>query len=622
MRKQFFVLCLAAFACAQASARQQPQPTPRQTPSQPPAGEQQQRRPVPRPTLGLSDLGIEIAPEARLFAVMAALDAAGWDPTREGQKPSVFRETLRRDLAGLDPALRDRMRGFYQRYQLKGKGVTAAEQAARYVSLAYVLGPPPGFEAPARTEDLPAGVLDVLDFAPLLREFYQKTGMEERLPGYLRMHRAAGDEMREHVIAMARDVLYYLNTRPETSFMERVRVPAPSGDDKKKKEQRPQTTLRERERRFRIVPDLLAAPGAINFRVVGDDYFAVVPAGTDARLSEVRRAYLQFVFDPLVARYASDVAARRVDVKTLLDRERERGGRDITPDVFLTVARSLVAAADARMDELIRLRVLQADTAGRLQAAKDPAAKEAAVREAKGREQALKDSTTDQLAEAYERGAVLSFYFAEQLRGLEGSGFDISNFISAMMADLKIERELQRPAEYAPVVARVREARKKAAEESARERASEGREGPADERRAALTKGLTDVEDLLRVKNYEEAETRLLALREQHREEPRVYLALGRAASLAAEGAFDENLQAERLNRALGHYRQALLFSSPQTDQQLIARARLASGRILAHLERREEALKEFDAVLSALAQGDRLYQEALAEKRKLTEQQ
>jgi len=626
MRKQFFALCLAALLCAEASARQQqrpaqPQPQPRQSQPQPPAAGQQQRRPVPQASIGLSDLGIEIAPEPRLFAVMAALDAAGWDPTPEGQKPSVFRETLRRDLSGLDPHLRERLRGFYQRYQLKGQGVTPAEQAARYVSLAYVLGPPPAFEAPARAEDLPAGVLDVLDFAPLLREFYQKTAMEGRLPGYLRMHRAAGDEMREQVIAMARDVLSYLNTRPELSFMERVRAPATTpSDDKKKKEQRPQTTLRERERRFRIVPDLLAAPGAINFRVVGDDYSAVVPAGTDPRWSEVRRAYLQFVFDPLVARYASDVAARRADVKTLLDRERERGGRDITPDVFLTVARSLVAAADARMDELVRLRVLQLDTAGRLQAAKDAAGRDAAAKESREREQALKDSTTEQLAEAYERGAVLSFYFAEQLRGLEGSGFDISNFISAMMADLKVERELQRPGEYAAAVARVREARKKAAVESARE--GEGREGPADERRAALTKSLTDVEDLLRVKNYEEAETRLLALREQHREEPRVYLALGRASSLAAEGAFDENLQAERLNRALAHYRQALLLASPETDRQLVARAHLASGRILAHLERREEALKEFDAVLSALAQGDRLYQEALAEKRKLTAQQ
>ncbi|HEV2859488.1 MAG TPA: hypothetical protein VGX48_00620 [Pyrinomonadaceae bacterium] len=604
MRK-FSVLFLASLLCAQASA-QQTQPGPAQP----------QRRPVPQATLSLSDLGIEIAPDPRLFTVMAALDSAGWDPTPPGEKPSVFRETLRRDLAGLDPALRERLRAFYQRYLLRGADATAAEQAARYVSLAYVLGPPPAFEAPARNEDLPSGVLDVLDFAPLLREFYRQTGMEERLPGYLRMHRAAGDEMREQLLVMARDVLGYLNTRPELVIYEKVRAEGPA-DKKKKDERRPAQTVRERQRRFRLVPDLLAAPGAINFRVVGDDYHAIVPAGTDPRWSEVRRAYLQFVADPLVARYASDVAARRADLKTLLDRERQRGGRDLTPDVFLSVARSLVAAADARMDEIIRLRVLQVETSERMKAAKDQAARDRIAKESKEREQFLKDSTVAQLAEAYERGAVLSFYFAEQLRGIEGSGFDISNFIQPMMADLKVERELARPGEYAPVVARVAEARRRAADESARQPAA----GPRDERQAALVKSLGDVEDLLRVKNYEEAETRLMRLREEHREEPRVYLALGRAASLAAEGAFDETLQAERLNRALQHYRQALLFSSPETDRQLIARAHLAAGRILAHLERPDEAVKEFDAVLAAVGQGDRLHQEALAEKRKLTGQ-
>jgi hypothetical protein len=47
-------------------------------------------------------------------------------------------------------------------------------------------------------------------------------------------------------------------------------------------------------------------------------------------------------------------------------------------------------------------------------------------------------------------------------------------------------------------------------------------------------------------------------------------------------------------------------------------RAHLSSGRILAHLERREEALREFDAVIAASQPSDRLHQEALAEKKKL----
>ncbi|PYS97663.1 MAG: hypothetical protein DMF65_11245, partial [Acidobacteria bacterium] len=487
--------------------------------------------------------------------------------------------------------------------------------AARYVSLTYTLSQPPAFEAPPRSDDLPTGVLDVLDFVPLLREFYKQSGMDSRLGAYVQMHRAAGDELRAPTIDMARAVLSYFNTRPETSITERVVSTDPAQAARKKKDEKKVVVLRERERHFRIVPDLLAAPGAINFRVVGDDYYAIVPAGTDPRLGESRRAYMQFVIDPLVARFNRDVSARRDDIKLLLQKEHERRGADLSPDIFLAVSRSLVAAADARMDEALRLRVLQIETSQRMQKAADGAAKDAVAKESKERQSAIEDSATAQLADAYERGAVLSFYFDEQLRSLEGSGFDISNFITPMLADFKAERELKRPAEFADAVARVATARRRAAE------AAKKNTPPADEGRAALLKSLGDVDDLLRVRNYEEAEARLTALREQYREEPLVYLALGQAASLSAQEAFDENLQAERLNKALAHFRQAILFSTPDTDPSVPLRAHLASGRILAHLDRRDEAAREFDAVIASTDPADRWHQEAIAEKKKLTGQ-
>jgi len=628
--KQFLTFSLAAALCGQGAALAAQQPG-RQADPAPEAARQQPpppRRPVPQSALDLADFGVQVAPEPRLIAVMAALDTAGWDPTPPGEKPSVFREMVRRDAAPLSPELRQNLQSFYQRNLLKDVADdrstpedetvrhTPADQAARYVSLAYALGPAPRFEAPPRSDDLPGGVLEVLDFVPLLREFYRQTGFDEKLPGYLSMYRAEGDKLRRPAAEMARAVLQYLNTRPETVIVERVR-PAAAEGDRKKKGERPAPVVRERDRRFVIVPELLAAPGAVNFRNVGDDYFAVVPAGTDPRASELRRAYLQYVIDPLVVRFNRDVAAKRDAIKQLLDAERARRGRPLTPDVFLTVARSMVAAADARMEETARLGALRVETSEALRRTANQAARDAATAAAGERERAARDAAVAQLAEAYERGAVLSFYFAEQLRGLEGSGFDVSNFVSAMIGDIDAARELRRPAEYAEAVARVRESRRRAREARAVEAAAE----PADPKRAALFAGLTAVEELLRVKNYEEAERRLLSLRGEHPQEPRLYFALGQTASLAAAAAFDEDLQAERLNAALAHYRQALLFASPEADRAVIARAHLASGRILAHLERREEALKEFEAAMATAGAGDRLHQEAAAEKRKLTGQ-
>ena len=70
-------------------------------------------------------------------------------------------------------------------------------------------------------------------------------------------------------------------------------------------------SVRQRDRRFLIVPDLLAAPGAINLRIIGDDYFAVLPEGTDPESSELQRAYLQYVVDPLMS---ASIAASLDDV--------------------------------------------------------------------------------------------------------------------------------------------------------------------------------------------------------------------------------------------------------------------------------------------------------------------
>lgn len=610
MKKLFLLVPLAALLCAQAAIAQSTQkPTQKPTPTPAP-----QRPPQSVATLGLSDFGIEVAPDARLVVMMAALDAAGWDPTPAGARPSVFRELVRREQSGLDPVLRKRMQDFYARNRLQGEGVTAAEQAARYVSLAYTLGQPPAFDAPARSDELPSGVLDVLDFVPLLREFYKQSGMDARLTGYISMHRAAGDKLRAPTIDMARGVLAYLNTRPETFIAERVIVPSAAPPGKKQQAQRI-TVTRERDRRFRVVPDLLGAPGAINFRAVGDDYYVIVPAEADPRLSETRRAYLQFVVDPLVSRFSTEVAARRPEIKQLLDAEQARKGRSFGPDVFLAVARSLVAAADARMDELLRLRVLQLETSRRLQAAADQAAKDAALKESKEVQAAIQDATTAQLAEAYERGAVLSFHFAEQLKSFEGAGFDVSTFIPDMLAAFQLAREVKRPAEYAAAVERVRESRRRSLEARSKE---PGEAPPADERRAALLKSLGDVNDLLRLRNYEEAESRLTALKGEYADEPLVYFTLGQAASLSAQEAIDEALQAERLNAALQHFRQAILFATPDTDRTIVLRAHLSSGRILAHLERRDDALREFDAVIAATQPSDRIYQEALAEKKKL----
>src|SRR2546423_1105417 len=256
---------------------------------------------------------------------MAALDAAGFDPLPPGRSPSAFRVKLRKDLANLDPALRDRLKTFYERNRLPAPA-TAADQAARYVSLALALGQPPGLEAPQRSDDLPTGLLEVLDFAPLVQEFYRRSGIDEHMVEYVRAYQAEGDRLRAPTTEMVRALLTYLHTRPITSSSERIEVKNPS----KKSGGQKNYTYRQKERHFLIVPDLLAARGAINFRVIADDYYAVVPEGTDPSSSELRRAYFQYVIDALVLRFNKDIAARRDPVTQILT-ERQKAGAQVSP---------------------------------------------------------------------------------------------------------------------------------------------------------------------------------------------------------------------------------------------------------------------------------------------------
>ncbi|MDQ2976481.1 MAG: hypothetical protein M3R69_13875 [Acidobacteriota bacterium] len=561
----------------------------------------------------LTDYGVSFQVEPRIIIMMAALEAAGFDPVPAGAEPSVFRAQVRRDLSNLDPDLRNRLRAFCERNKLPAPA-TAADQSARYISLALALGPPPSLDAPPRSDDLPASLLEVLDFAPLVKEFYLRSRIGENLASYTRAYQAEGDRLQMPTAEMMRAVLSYLHTRPITVSVERVLVKIP----KDKKKNAPKTyTTREHQRRFVIVPDLLGAPGAINFRVIGDEYFVVLPERTDPASSELRRGYLQYVIDPLMLRFNREIAARRDQIKQVLA-ERERAGTAVTPDIFLVVSRSLVAAADERFEEVKKLATLSFVARERLANAKDDATRKAITKDFQAAISAIHDESIARLAEQYEQGAVLDFFFAEQLQGIESSGFDVANFLVDMISSFDPAREARRLTENAEARQRAQAARQ--ARLNARMTALETPVYSEAEtaRAAVLVKKLAEIEQILRLKDYNTAEAQLKDLLNDYSREPRIFFALAQTASIAAADATDEDVQAERLNRALANYRFSLEASSPETDRALISRAHEAMGRIYAFLGNTNEAVKEFDEAIKVEDVPGGAYKEAIEGKRKL----
>jgi hypothetical protein len=597
----FSILIVAACAAALAYGQPTARPTdPTQTPQ----------------TLDLTQYGVRIEPEPRLVVVMAALDAAGFDPTPAGKQLSPFRAIVRKDNATLDAGLRERMKSFFDKNKLPG-AATAADQAARYVSLAYTLGPLPTLDPPERSEDLPGGVLEVLDFAPLVREYYRKSGIDERLISYVRAYHAEGDRLRNPAIEMVRSVLSYLHTRPITVTQERVRVQSPD----KKKNAKIMTTTVEHDRRFFIVPDLLAAPGAINFRVITDDYYAIVPEGTDPTSSELRRAFIQFVVDALVLHNNKDVAARREQIKQLIDARAKEGGT-VSPDVFVVVTKSLVAAADARYEEADRVRQVDTLQRARIAQTNDAAARASIGQQAQAARAAIADEAIARLTEDYDNGAVLGFYFADQLRDVSESGFDLANFLGDMINGFDPAREMKRRSEVKDAHDRALAARK------AHPRYASWLVDPTGEtvetgdsaRSIALTKSLKEVEILLQTKDYAAAETKLKTLLQENHGDPRLFFALGQTYSLWARDTTDDDLQEQRLNVSLANYGFAVQAASPESDRVLLSRAHEAMGRILAFLDRKDEALKEFNAAISIGDVAGGAYKDAVEGKRKLSQ--
>jgi len=137
---------------------------------------------------------------------------------------------------------------------------------------------------------------------------------------------------------------------------------------------------------------------------------------------------------------------------------------------------------------------------------------------------------------------------------------------------------------------------------------------------SVLVTKLGEVEKLLQTRSYEEAETRLKALLQDYPGDARLFFTLAQTASLWARDTTDDDLQNQRLNRALANYRLAVAAVSPDIDRALLSRAHEAMGRILAFLDRNDEAMKEFEAAISIGEVTGGAYRDALEGKRKLAQ--
>ncbi|MBV9242640.1 MAG: hypothetical protein JO314_11590 [Acidobacteria bacterium] len=568
----------------------------------------------------LSNYGVRVEPDKRVMVVLASLEMAqSLDPRENGakliktplsDKGNAFRDEVTRDNAGLPDDLRKRMSVFITSYKKRHAGESDAELITPFISMAYALQPVPDLGDPMVTSDLPGELLDVLDFAPLVREFYRRSSISGRLGDYVKEYSTDAEAtLRPSVRDMVSELLDYLHTRPRLVYIERVKTTVKKPGSKETLER---IEPREHDRHFVVVPEKLAPRGTINFLNVRDDYYVIVPPETDLSTSEARRAFLRFVIDPLVLDNAKNVDPMRDWGKLALDDVR-KSSPGVSPDVFLAISRSLVAAIDVREKQYLAERVAMGQARQRIDAAKTPAQKDAVSAALKDYERSLADESTLELYEDYQRGAVFDFFFADELKGVEESGFDIAGSLKEMVAGFDAAKQ-------GNWVASTADARRRAI--AAREERKKNPQTTAVVVSSPVITSLLQIQKTIDAKDYAKAGADLKALLAQYPNEPRIYYNLGRVAGLMAATLTDQDQQTAKLREAQDAYSNVIRYGTPTTDKGLLSLTYVALARIYEFANENDYALKLYNKAIEIGDVPSGGYQDALAAKIRLAKPQ
>lgn len=556
--------------------------------------------PEPPPTqargIALSDFNIRIESDVRTLVVMAALNAGGFDYETGGQPLSPARAELRRDLADIDTGLKEKLAAFYKSHRRPGTDEGA--DALRYAALSLLMQAPPSFEIYQPVEIMPEDLRALMEggeLVTLIREFYLTSNFKRLLPKYTAVANAYGAAYRQPVTGVVYEVLNYFHATPETLISMRPLV-IESGDaggrGGKKKQQ---VYTRNRSRSVLVVPDPLSAINVslvrddilnqkddLLSRRIGDDYIVVTGPSKVANTDACRQAIIRFLIDPIVERHLKPALEYKEQITGLVAKV-PTAGREFGPSVYLVIRESLARAAEARIRRM---------------------------RARENQDSYTEDEAVFDLAQAYLRGAVLSFHFYDSLIGLEKVGISIEDFVDQMIATTRFDREADRPRVFEPVVARV----------SAARRTAHPSAPPANPAEVLAGKILAS-NDLIGQRRFAEARKVLDEVLAVAPGNARALFGMAQVVNqiptdVETDPKADENdkiqAQHDRLEQALKLFRRAIESASAESEAWLIQWSHVMMGRILDFQDFRADAVAEYEKAIAFGEIPNGAYKEAL----------
>ena len=225
---------------------------------------------------------IEFRADVRLFSVMAALNAAGFDYEAADQEMSEIRLRLRKDLQSLDSGLVDQLRAFYRSHR---GTLDEVDTQVAYVSLALLMSNPPDFKLSALERDVPTDVRQVSGFESLVEDLYHQADIGSLWQRYRIDYEQELQRYRPVVREVIEESLRYF------------RVPL-------------RIVL---DRKIILMPNLLNAKNIVNARNMEDVYYIAV--GPTEKITDnypqLQHEYLHFLVDPLVQKYGAILLKHR-----------------------------------------------------------------------------------------------------------------------------------------------------------------------------------------------------------------------------------------------------------------------------------------------------------------------
>ena len=254
----------------------------------------------------------------QLFDVMAAINAAGYNSGLGPGPESNVRQQVRSSLAAEKIPILPELSAFYDSHKLESD---PGADLGQFVSLALLLGSPPNFRPTVAAKDLPPDAKAVRDLLPILKTFYHQAGL---LNLWARLQPAFAQALAVYTNPARRDIALsdaYLRF-PSGSYLGRT---------------------------YHIYLCLLAAPGEVEARIYGENYYLVVAPSKQPKLAEIRHQYLHFLLDPMAVKYGALIEQKK-DLASLA-RNAPTLGADFKDDFSLLLTECLIRAVELRMDK-------------------------------------------------------------------------------------------------------------------------------------------------------------------------------------------------------------------------------------------------------------------------------